>query len=253
VPTEPATREPPTEEATEDLSGLDQDALNELLVEAIRADDMPGIQRTLEAGADASHELSSGPIIIVVATKGNAEALGLLIEHGADPNAVGGTGHTPLTMGAHQGHTSVIEVLLDAGVDPNQPDGTRTDATALVNAADEGHVEVVELLLERGADPNLGDRQGETPLMFAAKQDVPQSIEALLAHGADVNQQSSGGFTALHGVAESTAANVEVLQLLLDAGADVSAETNMGTTPVELALSRGNEEIAERLRQAGGE
>ena len=116
----------------------------------------------------------------------------------------------------------------------------------------------VRQLLELGADPNHDDGDGFPPLIAALSKltphpgawnrpDVLEVIELLLQHGADPNQRGFNDWTALHmAVAERSLPAVEVL---LRAGADRSLRTRIDDheTPEEMARRANLHEIADRL------
>jgi ankyrin len=108
---------------------------------------------------------------------------------GADPNAAGDQGCTPLHVAAVYGHLEVIELLLAAGADPNRTDphgngalwaavhqaclGTRTDRS----------LAVVSRLLGGGADPDHRNRYGRSPRESAGLRDP--AVSALFDRGGD--------------------------------------------------------------------
>lgn len=67
----------------------------------------------------------------------------------------------------------------------------------LCDAAYEGDIETVQGLLHRGVSPNVRDRDGETPLLLAATMCHAQVIDALIEAGADVNARNPVGTTVL--------------------------------------------------------
>jgi uncharacterized protein len=95
------------------------------------------------------------------------EAVRLLLERGADPNALS-TGEIakvpPLGTAAFAGSTALARLLLDSGADPN----VRGEGgfTALHSAAQNADEELARLLLERGADPGLAAADGRRPADF---------------------------------------------------------------------------------------
>ncbi|MEQ8838294.1 MAG: ankyrin repeat domain-containing protein [Lacipirellulaceae bacterium] len=109
--------------------------------------------------------------------------------------------------------------------------------------------ECVRLLLEHGADVNLGRVEtAETPLHHALSNDAgAELIGLLIQHGADVNAKTKPGLysynfngntptrgeTPLHRAAAY--ASLEIVKLLLEAGADRTAVDVNGNTPHEWA------------------
>ena len=99
----------------------------------------------------------------------------------------------------------------------------------------------------RESDVNARDPDsGRTPLYFAVENSDCEVVEQLLDRGADVNVQEKTGNTPLHFAAISNAS--EVVELLLERGAYVNAQDNGGTTPLHNAASNNaSSEIAEVL------
>ncbi len=80
-----------------------------------------------------------------------------------------------------------------------------------------------------GADVNETDSNGTTALMATLGLGYPTTA-SLLRRGADVHTRDIHGRTALHYAAQIQ--NDPLLQLLIDAGADVNAASNDGVTPL---------------------
>ncbi|KAJ5988287.1 hypothetical protein N7481_003497 [Penicillium waksmanii] len=83
------------------------------------------------------------------ADNGRVVLLKLLVERGADVNAVGRTGWTPLLLALRGGHEVIAKLLIDRGADVNAVGRTRW--TPFLLALRNGHDAVAELLLDRGA------------------------------------------------------------------------------------------------------
>lgn len=114
-------------------------------------------------------------------------------------------GMTALLHAARQGHARAVEALLDSGADIDQvsADGT----TPIFIAALNGHFDLVLALLDRGADPNLANHANGTPLF------------------ATINQQwiPKTGYAQPNVHLQQNATHMEVMEALLQAGADPNA------------------------------
>jgi ankyrin repeat protein len=82
-----------------------------------------------------------------------------------DVNQRGIFGNTPLKVVAVWGDADAVRLLLDAGANIN--DRLEDGYTPLHHAASQGHLDVVRLLCERGAAADIEDDDGQTPLGIA--------------------------------------------------------------------------------------
>ena len=111
-----------------------------------------------------------------------------------------GCGGSSIHDAARDGNIALVSRELSRGADVNAKD--RDGATPLPWAAWAGHKQVVELLIAKGADVNAKvDRHGMTPLHYAASRGHKEIAELLIANGADVNAKTGDGWTPLYSAA----------------------------------------------------
>ena len=159
--------------------------------------------------------------------------LELLLGAGADPHAAMPGGEGALMTAARAGPPDAVRVLLDAGADPNAREET-SGQTAVMWAAARNNGPAVDLLAERGADLHVrtsgppAPRSGSyfrsppptsfTALLFAVRAGAIDATRFLLDAGADVDDRLSDGQSAL--VVAAANAHWELADYLLDRGAD---------------------------------
>jgi len=147
--------------------------------------------------------------------------------------------------------------LVDASFDSLQhlgepsPESKRVDLHQLLRAVRDGDEGQVTAALEANVDPNSIVFRGSTVLHLAASQASPNIMALLLKAKADPNLQDALGQTALHlalKCGEPSCTN-EMVQLLLDAGADVSIYTTSGEAVMDIAAQECDHETRRLLAQ----
>jgi ankyrin repeat protein len=125
----------------------------------------------------------------------------------------------------------------------------------LLNAIRAGDVEAAKRLA--GANTvNAAAADGTTPLMLAAARGDRALCALLLERGAAVNAADERGYTALFRAcwdAEADSGYPEVVQQLLDAGADKEARIGFGVRPLMYAAGNGEAAVVETLLRAGAD
>ena len=101
---------------------------------------------------------------------------------------------------------------------------------------------MIAALLDGGADPNATNHEGETVLLSLLEwTSSPEGVALLLAAGADPNLRSNLSLMGTDSVTPLHFAVVgkppQVIAALLDAGADVEAQNQIGATALHLAAS----------------
>ena len=103
----------------------------------------------------------------------------------------------------------------------------------------------VQRLLEEGANADAQDDNGWTPLHFAAQDVLVEVVAALLAAKADPSLTDSFGNSPLWRATFSSQGDGRVIRLLRDAGADPMQANNRGVSPVKLAKTIANYDLAQ--------
>ncbi|CAE7455130.1 unnamed protein product [Symbiodinium natans] len=107
----------------------------------------------------------------------------------------------------------------------------------------------LEQLLRQNADPNAPDRLGNTALLCAAAEGHLELIQPLLDSGAQLEVHNRFGHTALISAAQAGA--LEVVEALVKAGAQLEARNEQGATAFLVAAAAGQVEVVEALLRAG--
>ena len=174
-----------------------------------------------------------------------------LLEKGADVGASTLDGNTALHRAAESGDVDMLKLLLDRGANVNAQ--RKSGRTPLVSAVVFGHGAAVRYLLSKGAKANLGD----VGLSRAVFQGNVEIVKALLEAGVEVKNSGNQVFPGFGGsepilvlACFSYNADPQIVRMLLDRGADPTAKSQQGRTPLELARERGYEDVARLLVQA---
>ncbi len=163
------------------------------------------------------------------------------VEQGADVNAKGLYGVTPLRQASEYGHQDVVKYLVEHGADLRAKDAW--GCTPFHWASGKGYLDVIKYLVERGADVKAKDKYGNTPLHRASRNGHLNVVEYLIAHGADVNAKDAWGYTPLHRTSEN--GHLDVVKCLIEHGADEKVEDKDGKTPLHRAEQKGYTKIVE--------
>ncbi len=171
---------------------------------------------------------------------------------GADIEQRDQSGNTPLmlaTLGIGN-DADIVAFLLKKGASLEAVDNNK--CTALCHAAKNHSFATARLLLEAKANPNVSDQQGNTPLMLAVSPyDRAELVQMLLEYGADINATNSVRETALNNAAISN--STTTLKVLIDAKADINIPDLINYTPLHSAALADRTETVRFLLQAGAD
>ena len=205
------------------------------LLFAVRQGDMRSVRAMLAAGADVNEKRPdlATPLLVAI-INGHEDLVDLLLETGADPNAEGGS--TELTVQGVRARPIKIELET-----PTNREQLRDVATEGGNGRNNSWGKPLQAAVHV-ANWHISDQ------FIAVDIDRLRVIKSLLAHGADINGRNTDmeprwsgaryrrrlvGATAL--LLAAKAADVEVMRLLLEHGADPTINTGVNITPLMAA------------------
>ena len=145
-------------------------------------------------------------------------------------------------------HTDVVQVLIDAGADIEAMNFE--DRSPLQWACITGVLDVVKVLVRAGAGVCVTDSRGSACLAHAAYKGRTEIVRYLLClPEVDVNRRNDYHDTALQEAVDMK--RTEVVQVLIDAGADVDTQNNEGRSPLHVSCKSGELDIVKMLVRAG--
>lgn len=199
-----------------------------------------------------SEALTINEQLIRAAEQGDTPTVLKLLSNGADINGQDARGRTPVMAATHGNRVATVKALIQAGADINLRDNMR-DNPFLYSGA-EGLLDILKLTIAAGADPELTNRYGGTALIPAAQRGHVENVREILLHTkVDINHINKLGWTALLEAIVHTDGGVkhqQVVQLLVDYGADVTIPDKEGVTPLQHAQKKNFAEIVDILTKA---
>ncbi|AWP18389.1 putative protein TANC2 [Scophthalmus maximus] len=222
-------------------------------------------------GADVDHRsdvLNNAPLLCVHSHLGHADAVALLLDHGAQVDAKSHDGLTALGFAAAAGHMDIVIMLSQNRAKVGHVDSS--GQCVLVHAAQRGHLKVLHFLLKRAdwsCTPCCGQRWAsksqavQQALIAAASMGHAELVSYLLdlpeedeeeEERPEINTSDSlWGETALTAAAGS--GRLPVCRLLLDQGAAAEQGNRRGVAPLFSAVRRGHWQVVELLLNHGVE
>lgn len=247
------------------------------LMIAARTGKLEAVKALLARGAEIDAREKRGQTALMwAAAEGHADVVQLLLKSGADSKLSLDGGFNAFFFAIREGRADVMKLLLKAGADPNQAmepkrragRGPQSGMTPLLMAVENGHFEMAIDLVKAGANPNdmrAGyaalhniswvrkpnsgeDEDGQPPPAGSGKITSLDFVRQIVALGADVNIRHPR-VGAGRGVLNRTdmtpflfaakTADLQLLKLLLELGADPNAVNADGDTAVIIAAGLG--------------
>ncbi|XP_075464305.1 ankyrin repeat domain-containing protein 17 isoform X9 [Ascaphus truei] len=282
------------------------------LMKAARAGHVCTVQFLISKGANVNRTTLNNDhtVLSLACAGGHLAVVELLLAHGADPTHRLKDGSTMLIEAAKGGHTSVVCYLLDYPnnllsapppdvaqftppshdlnralpmvVPPQEPDKPPANVATnlpIRNKAVSGRTPAISNTPTHSIATSISQPQTPTPspvispsamlpiypsididaqtesnhdtaLTLACAGGHEELVQTLLERGANIEHRDKKGFTPL--ILAATAGHVGVVEILLDNGADIEAQSERTKdTPLSLACSGGRQEVVELLLARG--
>jgi len=190
--------------------------------------------------------------LIAAAGEGNFSEVQRLLKVGADINLQDNRGRTPVMVATHARNAEMVYLLIQNGADINIQDNMKDNPFLYAGA--EGLLDILKLTIDAKPDTKLTNRFGGTALIPAADRGHVKIVKEIITKtDVDINHVNNLGWTALLEaiiLGEGGSSHTEIVQLLVEAGADVNITDKNGVTPLMHARQRGYLEIINILEGA---
>lgn len=166
----------------------------------------------------------------------------MLVENGAEVDAIDGKGRTPLFNACAVGNVDIVEYLFENGASITYREPVK-GTYPIHEACYWDNTDVVKYLLGVGINKNLKDFAGQTPFKYAVKGENLDIIKMIVGSGAETDNKGLDGQSIFHGIED-----VEIVKYLVSLGLDPWMKNKYGLTPFDIAMNAGNDEVAEYLK-----
>ncbi|KAK5651530.1 hypothetical protein OQA88_11984 [Cercophora sp. LCS_1] len=192
----------------------------------------------------------------LAASRGDSQAVQLLIDAGADVDAQATEGLTPLLQAIEGVQPNVIRILINAGASLDcRMDNGNTPLHHLCWAGGkfwdckDDVLDVMERFIGLGQDVNCRNNRADTPLTRSAIMNLVPIVELLLRYGANIDYQDHDGDTALNETVYNH--SYEVAEALLRNGANLRIPTHRAETMLHLLARFGDLRLLKIFTETG--
>ena len=201
-----------------------------------------------ELPAQTDEYLMTTPLI-EAAENNDIVAIEQLLLHGSPIDERDAKGRTALLAATHAARIEAANLLISKGADVNAKDSIQ-DSPYLYAAA-EGPMEILIMTLKAGADLKSTNRFGGTGLIPASHHGLIDNVKVLLETGTDIDHINDLHWTALMEaviLGDGGPVYIEIVRLLVNAGADRSIVDKDGVSPLAHAERMGYDKMAKLLK-----
>ncbi|MFF2178844.1 ankyrin repeat domain-containing protein [Lysinibacillus sp. NPDC058147] len=189
--------------------------------------------------------------LITLAMNGETDKVLTLLRDGADINATDKHGRTAVLAATYNNKKETVKALIQSGADINIRDNNLENV--LLHAGASGYLDILKLAIEAGADTKLTNRFGGVAIIPASERGHVEVVRELLTHSdIDVNHINNLHWTALLEaviLGDGGKKHIEIVQLLVDHGADINIGDRDGVSPLQHAKKRRFHEIERILKK----
>jgi ankyrin repeat protein len=187
------------------------------------------------------------------AAKGDVVEIEKLVKSGAPIDTRDGRARTPLHVAAYMRKPEAARVLMQLGADANALEAQKYDIVTIAAVADD--VAMLKTALDGGCKAgNITSPYYGTALIAAAHLGHDEVVRTLIAAKAPLDHVNNLGWTAVIEsivLGDGGKRHVATLKALVDAGANINLADRSGETPLTLAKRRGFKEMVAILEKAG--
>ncbi|KAL4157394.1 hypothetical protein PRNP1_006417 [Phytophthora ramorum] len=222
---------------------------NVALVHACQRGDVFSVQMLLANGADVNyvaHECGSNTPLHIAVSALHFNVVSYLLQHGAKVRTIGECGRSAL-------HMVGSPCMMPASLSASSSDMTKAanESSTTLSDADKA-VLIVKKLLAHGAAVDTVDIYGNTSVMLLAERGYLGGVDAVMEADSNIDLSARNwqrGMSALALAAKS--GRVNVVEGLLDYGAQADIRTLHGETPLHFAAASGSQRVCQLLIEKG--
>lgn len=204
-----------------------------------------------EADVNAQNLNESTALHLLLRRRVTCDTVKLLLDYNVNVNIKDSEGDIPLNIAIRGKNVGVVKILVNHGSDVNNKNFSRSTPLHMAAVIDiyEKYKDIFKILLDNGADINAQDSNGNTPIHQLVKwRSDPNKLELLFNPKStfevdvniNINCANNDGATPLHEACSKLGVKTELLECLVNYGADINALDNQGRTPTITLIAHHN-------------